>query len=357
MTDLYILGNGIDLFFDMKTTYGDFIHIKEINNMIRTYGGSNRDCEVENSKFNLFLSYLCELKHTGVRNWYQLESHIINYILYTVEQEELAEVYETLTLYQKIIKEKKKKHVENYILNELNEIEKIFGEYIKEQQKIQKNSLHLLQLFSLDRKDGLDSIHILNFNYSTYLKDSIKDATPWEKIEVIQINIHSDCESPIFGIDLTEIKKVSLKKKYRKSTIEKAMPILKMATKTSRIINKRFNYNSRKIDKGVTPDHLFWKLPNPSELRKIIFFGHSLSNSDYSYFQSIFDYYNLYDSNITLQFLYNRGLGLETISSHKEAIYNLFENYGKTFQNKNKGKNLLHKLLLEQRVMFEGIPL
>lgn len=51
-------------------------------------------------------------------------------------------------------------------------------------------------------------------------------------------------------------------------------------------------------------------------------FGHSLSIFEFLYFQSIFDYYSIYDS-----------------------VYNLFENYGERLDNKDRGKNLLHKFI------------
>ena len=78
---------------------------------------------------------------------------------------------------------------------------------------------------------------------------------------------------------------------------------------------------------------------------EIKFYGHSLSEADYSYFQSIFDYYHIYDnSNVSLLFYYSEGY--EQIDS----IYKLINDYGKTMINQDQGKNLIHKLLLENRL-------
>ena len=75
------------------------------------------------------------------------------------------------------------------------------------------------------------------------------------------------------------------------------------------------------------------------------FYGHSLSAADYSYFQSIFDYYNLYsNSNISLNFYYSER------HEQTDAIYRLINIYGKSLSNKEQGKNLIHKLLLENRL-------
>lgn len=43
-------------------------------------------------------------------------------------------------------------------------------------------------------------------------------------------------------------------------------------------------------------------LPRKEEINEIAFFGHSLSKLDYSYFQTIFDFYDLYSSDVTLAF-------------------------------------------------------
>lgn len=83
---------------------------------------------------------------------------------------------------------------------------------------------------------------------------------------------------------------------------------------------------------------------------EIKFYGHSLSEADYSYFQSIFDYYDLYENtNVSLTFYYSEGY------EQNDAIYGLISEYGKTLTNKEQGKNLIHKLLLENRLKIEKI--
>lgn len=82
----------------------------------------------------------------------------------------------------------------------------------------------------------------------------------------------------------------------------------------------------------------------------IKFYGHSLSEADYSYFQSIFDYYDLYsNSKVNLIFYYSEGY------EQTDAVYKLINSYGKTLSNKDQGKNLTHKLLLENRLKIEKI--
>ena len=90
------------------------------------------------------------------------------------------------------------------------------------------------------------------------------------------------------------------------------------------------------------------------------FYGHSLGESDYSYFHSIFDYYNLYDNNLdageglSLHFYYTAYEGSENEESKvTDSVYRLITSYGNnTLSNTGKGKNLLHKLLLEGRIQI-----
>ena len=101
---------------------------------------------------------------------------------------------------------------------------------------------------------------------------------------------------------------------------------------------------------------------------KIIFFGHSLAKADYSYFQSIFDFYNLYgdtllsDSAFTKPFMLQFYFTIFDISRETEisrdaaaSVYKLITAYGDTIDNKDRGKNLLHKLLLEGRIKIDFI--
>ena len=169
---------------------------------------------------------------------------------------------------------------------------------------------------------------VINLNYTTYLRemDYISEMT----------NVHGTFENPIFGIDNTEIGN------------DREFYYL---TKTSRVL---FN-NTIKED---------FKLPNKIEISKICFFGHSLARADYSYFQSIFDYYDIYDSEVRLEFKYynyikdKKELSDEEKEERKDevksnmhkSVIELMNDYGDTASNKSKGENLLHKLILENRI-------
>ena len=79
---------------------------------------------------------------------------------------------------------------------------------------------------------------------------------------------------------------------------------------------------------------------------------------------SIFDHYKLNDSKITLKFVFNpkrnkkdpcpeevRNIRL----GQAKRISSLINRYSNTLENKNHGKNLLHKLLVEDRIQIVDI--
>ena len=110
-----------------------------------------------------------------------------------------------------------------------------------------------------------------------------------------------------------------------------------------------FSKTYRKMSDTSTPINILPK--NDGQPIEIKFYGHSLSEADYSYFQSIFDFYNLYDNNnVSLLFYYSKGY------EQNDAIYRLINSYGKTLENKDRGKNLIHKLLLENRLKIVEVP-
>ena len=91
---------------------------------------------------------------------------------------------------------------------------------------------------------------------------------------------------------------------------------------------------------------------------KQYFFGHSLSLLDYSYFQTIFDYYEIYQSKIVLVFYYkvygDRSKEDMELDLAKK-ISKILHKYSPSIDNPKKGKNLLHKLLLEKRLIIKEI--
>ena len=87
------------------------------------------------------------------------------------------------------------------------------------------------------------------------------------------------------------------------------------------------------------------------------FYGHSFAPADYSYFQSIFDYYNIYDNDITLVFyysIYDESKEQEIKRTQFNSVSKLMSEYGITFHSE-KGGNLMHKMLLEGRLILKKL--
>jgi len=172
---------------------------------------------------------------------------------------------------------------------------------------------------------NLKNVNILNFNY-TALFDILEVENP-----CIYTNVHGklcnnhctkDCKfsNVIFGIDDNLIQSQGTSSELR------------LFSKTYR----------KMLVAGEPEDTL---PPKNAKSLEIKFYGHSLSEADYSYFQSIFDYYDLYgNSNVRLLFYYSKGF------EQHDTIYKLISSYGKSLNNKEQGKNLIHKLLLENRL-------
>ncbi len=93
--------------------------------------------------------------------------------------------------------------------------------------------------------------------------------------------------------------------------------------------------------------------------REVVFYGHSLNPQDYSYFQSIFDFFEIYSNNkIKLIFaysIYDLKKKEKIIQDTYDSVIKLLSSYGDTSDNKDKGKNLLHKLILENRIKIQEL--
>lgn len=373
--ELYILGNGFDLWQKLPTKYEDYFREREsrgfsYEKIIASFRGEhlisedrigiieknvlnlyNENSSSEINK-NLFYYYLLYKKDKEHRDWYEVESEIKPYINNITEilhnrysmklgqnirknkayKSKVEDWYTFLVLLVHEIEleaapNSEKRYINkpiNFAMEHLNLFEKDFGNYIKNVQNKLAHSLDNILYNDKPKK-------IINFNYTTVIKNEInkfKNIQKYptdENIRSIEevINIHGDYKNPIFGID--------------NQNVDESMNIF---TKTYRILS------SDTIES--------FTLPSNKLLETIYFFGHSLSEADYSYFQSMFDYYSIYDSKIRLIFLYSDHDGKEK-SRQENRVVKLINDYGKTLENKDKGKNLLHKLLLENRIKIYEI--
>ena len=174
-----------------------------------------------------------------------------------------------------------------------------------------------------------DAVTVLNFNYTSpyrWLKQQFGDAA--------LVNIHGtlDDES-IFGIDgsgnLDDRDILPFTKTYRVLKSARGAPSGSIA------------YPSQRGGDGL-------------ETSSIVFFGHSLSRADYSYFESIFSTADLYSGHTSLVFLYsNYAKGVR--ESEVAKVLALLDYYGSSLGIAGHSNNLAHKLMLEGRLVVREI--
>lgn len=204
-----------------------------------------------------------------------------------------------------------------FLLDQLKIFEGLFDSYLTNQMS---DRLY----YKTETGDRLEELsdgepyNLLNFNYTRVESKNMN----------IRRNIHSTLQhGPIIGIDSDKI--------FADARIYKF-------TKTYRIMKLAMEKNNSELI--------------PSSIDKIIFYGHSLAQADYSYFQSIFDRCNIYQNNITLVFYYSTYDGCDEEQATRttfDRVSQLLDNYGKTIP--NHGKNLLSKMLLENRIKIRQL--
>ena len=242
MEELYILGNGFDLYLGLKTRYSDYFKNRKISeeffekiksifeNSIASYNYDARtkvyavfDYDetllniqiVQLYKYiekNLFYLYLMFLKKCDL-NWNEVESNLLPFIrdtskIFKLKMEtilgniEKNEMYKYLLIAKVIIKDRKNLNFLDFMMEQLNLFEKDFGNYIKDVQNKLAHSLDNILYNDKPKK-------IINFNYTTVIKNEInkfKNIQKYPTAENIRsieevINIHGDYKNPIFGID------------------------------------------------------------------------------------------------------------------------------------------------------------
>lgn len=404
-SQLLILGNGFDLHCGLKSSYKDFFQSSILDNIGVQYGLRQKKAEAIGFWENLLNEYYKKFGNDNYR-WCDIETIIKDTVLTieeiafnaikSVRQGESLEVIRTIkeflykicmSFYYSLLQRNICSDDEacslliNHILQELNKFERRFCKYIKDNivnpnnekefnTQYIVNAMNLLKtitgftdiqyetiddiierleeeyykpisptMYQSDWREkhflsqefaNLSSVNILSFNY-TALFDILGVQSP-----CVYNNVHGklcmnkcaeNCSTSniIFGIDDT---------------------IVQTQNENSEI--HKFSKTYRKMLYANTETRV---LPTKDNALEIKFYGHSLSEADYSYFQSIFDYYNIYENNkVSLIFYYSKGF------EQTDEVYRLINTYGKTLINKEQGKNLTHKLLLENRLKIVEIP-
>ena len=186
-------------------------------------------------------------------------------------------------------------------------------------------------------EDFYVSTSVLSFNYTSVAEDHFDKGD-----DGVFVNIHGKLgEDIIFGID-------------GKDCMDN--PVAVPFTKTYRLMLRGGSRTGGLISTANSSN-----LQDATDVIK--FYGHSLGRADYSYFQSIFDGVDLYESETVLVFYFpldssdnSERINNERRSKLANSINNLLVAYGATMDNSDHGKNLMHKLLLEGRLIIRGLP-
>lgn len=279
-------------------------------------------------------------------DWRDVENRMLNFLNDTdLYKPSLANILETIKNYEdldpinwtclylaEILSEGKIIPADfiEYLYKELLLFESVFIDFLKEEVNSNKdydnNAFELLlNIVSVDELGTLLEQKYLSFNYTEPIDSPYFNMT----------NVHGTLKSNhiIFGIDQTKVDPSDDIYRFTKT--------FRQMTETS--ISKR-------------SEELI--LPRKEEINEIAFFGHSLSPLDYSYFQTIFDFYDLYSSDVILVFYYSLYEGATKLDMEldlSKKISQMLNNYGPSIGNENKADNLMHKLLLEKRLIIEEI--
>lgn len=405
-TQLLILGNGFDLQCKLKSSYEDFFKnvlldtlgehfgLKQLRagvsgfweNLLLEYYIKNEDkrykwCDIEsiiketlltifNKQSYIFCTYILDCakgKQDANYAFSNLKSPIHRYIYkylmnFFVDNLDFEKHYTEREIIDFIIKN---------LLNELHNFEKRFCKYLREildnsnhQEQIDEeyivNAVNLLNKITGFSDTFFKSIGDIIYQEERFSADGYGTIPKWETKNILKdmcnlqdIYILSFNYTNLFDILNVEAP-CTYSNVHGKLCGEKCQENCNLCNIIFGIDDKTIQSNGENIDlrlfsktyrKMVSANVPINILPPNNIPLQIKFYGHSLSEADYSYFQSIFDYYNLYSNyNVSLLFYYSEGY------EQTDAIYNLINEYGKTLSNKEQGKNLLHKLLLEDRL-------
>lgn len=239
------------------------------------------------------------------------------------------------------------KDVENWTKNslrsaleqELHKLEAEFSRYLAHEVKLNNDygqaSEQLVEQLLSGKASWNDShvtaATVLSFNYTSPSIPSI-----WQSKSTFKfINIHGKLSGDIiFGADGTNCMND---------------PGAARFSKTFRIIRSGRPGGGEPVAFGA---------PSTEESRETVLikvFGHSLAKADYAYFQAIFDIVDLYTGPVELVFFYKPYC--ET--AREELLLNiskLLDSYGASMDNRDHGKNLMHRLILEGRLSVVELP-
>ena len=383
LKQLIVLGNGFDLASGLKSTYYDFFDYIYGQPIVNNTNSNN-------FWYDIFQNY----KEDTIEDWADIEEKILvqlKNIEYLYNEKILIEGRgdsETSSLAES-------EHKENNIPNNLYvTLEFLLPYFVKVRsekttQNILKKQLLILEddfrkyLLSITKENADDRIY-----YKYYMKSKVlnKYIQLCNSSESHNSDLVSKLENTTIFNHSPQIKKFdeTLSEIYKEKNSNENLVLTFNYTKVWDVENVRNihgDLDNGNIIFGIDYDKLnnnFKKAPIEfsksyrvlenglistfdisSDIDIIKIYGHGLGKADYSYYQSIFDSVDLYHGKTKVMFFWSDYEGKEKEQIHKDfvkGVTNLIEEYGTTFTNKDHGRNLFTKLLLENRLTIQEIP-
>ncbi|HFR3747904.1 TPA: AbiH family protein [Streptococcus suis] len=259
----------------------------------------------------------------------------------TESYQKIQEIYDNVVEYEL---EDIQSLVADVLLHELNELEYDFQCFLRYRLSVTPNYDEkinsLLRRMVDPEKEIFTAVpipyHLLSFNYSSLWSQMFRPTFSPVKFLDVHGKIPDDeglrFSNIIFGVDHSLFQASELEYRF---------------TKTYRTL-KSYTQGFEKIGEGRD---IYTK-----DIQTIKFYGHSLAEADYAYFQQLFDYYDLYSNpNLSLIFfysIYDKSKSHEIEHEQIMAISRLIEKYGQTLDNKDHGKNLLTRLIQTKRLQM-----
>ncbi|WEV68126.1 AbiH family protein [Bifidobacterium sp. ESL0769] len=270
------------------------------------------------------------------------------------------------------------KTFDDVLFDDLKVFEQVFADYLNRIQSEPLESGESYQIaaqktyneivrYGLDDKQKTGTINtLLSFNYTTPIRVNYQNVINEDKsltgksltdVTLRVLNVHGkigrkdEPNSNIFGIDPI------IRNKKKRHLLEDPQ-IFKFTKPARALTNLRINLDENIFDIDAVHS-------NHQDIY-IKFFGHSLGDADYSYFQALFDHFDIYNRDeVKLCFLYRKhndgkdryGYPLKDYdpSGLIEKVEKLINAYGETLDNKDHGMNLFQKLVLERRICVQAI--
>lgn len=256
------------------------------------------------------------------------------------------------------------KFVSQVLLTEVKEVEMDFDNYLIEmvndmsQTKYCKSASNLMERIlesaSYNYNDNDNIFNILSFNYTQPWCDSgrnvygdkiFKKKASYINIhgiisgcfELLPLGIDSEYSGIVFGVDDEKISPLSPEYIFTKSS--RTLDLNTNLDNVLNVLNNRFRKR-------------FSDLLNPS-IENVIFFGHSLSKADYSYFKMIFDTY--IDQKTCFTFVYQVFEGTTDTNERRKLIQNISALFGKYSIDKTQNTDIFKMLIQNNRIRIEPL--